>query len=68
MERLNEEKPSQLSLFPEMGIEGRWLDLPYAFANLDEAVRPFLAGYALHLGSLEQCVTCALLKGLCEEV
>jgi hypothetical protein len=68
MEHTYEAEKGQLSLFPELGIEGRWFDLPYAFANLDEVVRPFLVGYHFRPEKREQCATCALLKGLCGEV
>lgn len=50
MELENEEKETQLSLFPEreypeMGIEGRWLLYPYAWTGPDAEVLHFYAEY-----------------------
>ena len=68
MEQLYEAEPVQLLLFPEIGYEGRWLDLPFAFTNLDEAVWPFLVRYGLRLEELERSVPRYLLKRGGEDV
>lgn len=31
----SEAHPTQLSLFPEIPVEGRWLDVPYDFLDVD---------------------------------
>jgi hypothetical protein len=45
MEPKNGETPRQLSLFPETGMEGRWLDYPYAWTDLDAEYLRFCAEF-----------------------
>lgn len=50
MEHENEETPVQLSLFPKredpfLGLEGRWLEFPYAWSGPDAEVLRFYAEY-----------------------
>jgi hypothetical protein len=50
MESFYEEASRQISLFPErefpeMGVEGHWLDFPYAWVSLDAGYLRFCAEY-----------------------